>query len=240
MAFGAFVTANGGAQIVNAVMGPPGPQGQQGVQGNIGNTGNKGDTGAQGIQGNQGIQGIQGQTGPVPFGPPVAWASGAQYIIGPPASYVSVPSSISTNNYGSYVCLVAHQAATFDTDLAAGKWFCVALHGPQGLPGNGNGNVNTAGTPVAGMVAYYAGVDPNTLTPGGPANIGALAIANPLSEIATAGSAAQASARSNIAALGSASALAELAALGVLAQSIARQNIGAVSRGRALALALTN
>ena len=239
MAFGAFTTAGtGGGTITSGAIGPPGVQGQQGIQGNIGNTGNKGDTGAQGIQGNQGIQGVPGQTGPVPFGPQVTWTSGLSCVTGPPATYVTVPQSASSANYGSYVCLVPHTATTFDTDLAAGKWGVVAAHGPQGLAGNGAGNVNTASQPSPGQVAYYAGVDPNTLTPGGPGNIGALAITNALSEIAAAG--LQPAAARNLAVLQIAAALSEIVAQGAASQASARNNIGTLSKGRSLALALLN
>jgi hypothetical protein len=148
MAFGAFVTANGGAQILNAAVGPPGPVGATGSKGDRGDTGNKGDTGQQGIQGVQGIPGVVGPVGPVPFGPGSPWVSGQSYVVGPPASYVG---------YGgvAYVCLKNHISSTFSNDLAAGNWFQQTTQGPPGPAGPGSGNVINTGTSGVGNIPKY-------------------------------------------------------------------------------------
>lgn len=64
----------------------------------------------------------QGNTGPNPFSTLAPWATATAYLVGPPASYVSI-------NGSSYVCLVSHTSGTFATDLAAGKWGLVAQQG---------------------------------------------------------------------------------------------------------------
>jgi hypothetical protein len=66
-----------------------------------------------------------GATGPNPLLPVAPWVTATSYVVGPPASFVSVLGS-------SYQCLVSHTSGTFTTDQAAGKWGLVAQVGATG------------------------------------------------------------------------------------------------------------
>jgi hypothetical protein len=67
-------------------------------------------------------KGDQGETGPTPLQPVAEWATGQNYVVGPPASFVFEGGS-------SYQCLEDHTSGAFSTDLAAGKWGAVAASG---------------------------------------------------------------------------------------------------------------
>ena len=64
--------------------------------------------------------------GLAPWSTPVLWASGVNYVAGPPASAIY-------NAAGTYVATAAHTSgAAFATDLAAGKWVLALPAGPAG------------------------------------------------------------------------------------------------------------
>ncbi|UGA47089.1 hypothetical protein HU230_0014025 [Bradyrhizobium quebecense] len=65
-------------------------------------------------------KGDTGATGPLPWLQTVAWATGQNYVVGPPASIVVHPI-----NKNIYQCVVPHLSGTFATDLAAGKWLLI-------------------------------------------------------------------------------------------------------------------
>jgi hypothetical protein len=96
--------------------GPTGPTGPAGI---AGPTGAVGATGSTGAAGTNGTNGTNGATGPTQLSPAVVWSTATAYVIGPPASYVTI-------NGSSYMCLVSHTSGIFATDLAAGKWIAVA------------------------------------------------------------------------------------------------------------------
>ncbi|CAM5401252.1 Poly(Beta-D-mannuronate) C5 epimerase 7 OS=Afipia felis OX=1035 GN=algE7_2 PE=4 SV=1 [Afipia felis] len=70
-------------------------------------------------------QGDIGPAGPAAWLPPVAWTTGQNFVVGPPASAV-------TEGGETYVCLEDHTSGTFAADLAAGKWIKVAAKGADG------------------------------------------------------------------------------------------------------------
>ncbi|UFX41783.1 hypothetical protein HAP47_0020995 [Bradyrhizobium sp. 41S5] len=65
-------------------------------------------------------KGDTGATGPLPWLQTAAWATGQNYVVGPPASIVVHPI-----NKNIYQCLVPHLSGAFATDLAAGKWLLI-------------------------------------------------------------------------------------------------------------------
>lgn len=94
----------------------------------------------------KGTTGSTGATGATPLKPIEAWATATAYVVGPPASFVSQAGS-------SYECLVAHTSgASFNTDLAAGKWGIIA---GKGTDGTGTGDVvGPAGATDGGLVVF--------------------------------------------------------------------------------------
>jgi hypothetical protein len=127
---------------IAGLIGTTGLTGPTGIPGLIGSTGATGPTGATGLVGATGIPGAgatgpsgligpSGSTGPVgltQLAPITIWTTGQNYIIGPPASFVSI-------NGSSYQCLVNHTSGVFATDLAALKWGIIASVGSTGLTG---------------------------------------------------------------------------------------------------------
>ncbi|SDE12382.1 hypothetical protein SAMN05216337_102065 [Bradyrhizobium brasilense] len=73
-------------------------------------------------------KGDQGNTGPAPWSVPTTWASGQNYVAGPPANIVRHPVTLNV-----YQCLVSHTSgADFNTDLFAGKWLVVVQGNAEG------------------------------------------------------------------------------------------------------------
>ncbi|MHC2241476.1 hypothetical protein [Bradyrhizobium elkanii] len=72
-------------------------------------------------------KGETGSTGPLPWLQTATWATGQNYVVGPPASVVVHPI-----NKNIYQCLVAHVSGTFATDLAAGKWRLIGQSAAEG------------------------------------------------------------------------------------------------------------
>jgi hypothetical protein len=112
-----------------------------------------GDTGATGATGDTGA------TGPAPLTPIAPWATATDYVIGPPASFVSQDGS-------SYECLEAHTSGTFATDLAAGKWGLVAS---KGLDGDGTGDVVGPAGATSGNIATFSGTTGKSIADSGKA-----------------------------------------------------------------------
>ncbi|MGY3689933.1 hypothetical protein ACVIGA_000013 [Bradyrhizobium sp. USDA 3240] len=65
-------------------------------------------------------KGDTGATGPLPWLHTAAWATGQNYVVGPPASIV-----VHQINKNIYQCIVPHLSGNFATDLAAGKWLLI-------------------------------------------------------------------------------------------------------------------
>ena len=108
-----------------------GPQGLPGIGGTVGiGTVTTGAAGSSVVVTNVGTPNAAilditipaGPAGPGPLTPVSPWVTGTAYVVGPPASYVSI-------NGSSFECLVPHTAGVFATDLAAGKWGTVASVG---------------------------------------------------------------------------------------------------------------
>ncbi|MHC2250803.1 hypothetical protein ACVILK_000495 [Bradyrhizobium embrapense] len=72
-------------------------------------------------------KGDTGATGPVPWLQTATWASGQNYVAGPPANVVVHP-----GNKNIYQCLIPHIAGTFATDVAAGKWRLIGQNAAEG------------------------------------------------------------------------------------------------------------
>jgi hypothetical protein len=85
----------------------------------------------------QGIQGIQGIQGPVPYKPAATWATGQNYVAGPPADLLVNP-----NNGSLYVCAVNHTSTGFAADLIAGK-LVLLVHGTNSVSSTASLSVGT-------------------------------------------------------------------------------------------------
>ena len=68
-------------------------------------------------------------TGPAAWAPLAAWHPLQSYVIGPPASLVTIGGS-------TYVCVIAHTSTTFAADFASGLWATIASIGLTGQPGS--------------------------------------------------------------------------------------------------------
>ncbi|RAI34623.1 hypothetical protein CH341_31310, partial [Rhodoplanes roseus] len=91
------------------------------------------------------------------------WTTGTAYVVGPPASVV-------TQGGATYVCLVAHTAGTFATDLSAGKWRQVSAKGDTGAQGSTGAAGPAAWTAVSvwtTATAYGVGPPASVVTQGG-------------------------------------------------------------------------
>lgn len=94
------------------------------------------------------------------------------------ATVYAVNDFVSQSSNG-YVCLVAHTAGTFATDLAAGKWQLLSTTGSTGPAGSGYGATSVTSlaigtgskifTTLAGL-AYTAGARVRASSAGGPTN----------------------------------------------------------------------
>lgn len=88
-----------------------------------------------------------GSTGATALTAVAPWATAINYVVGPPASYVSI-------NGSSYSCLVPHTSGTFATDLAAGKWGLIASKGVDGT--NGTNAPTYGGSSVTSLLIAIA------------------------------------------------------------------------------------
>ncbi|MEH2508707.1 hypothetical protein V1291_000061 [Nitrobacteraceae bacterium AZCC 1564] len=87
--------------------------------------------------------------GPASLKPIEPWATGVDYVVGPPASFVSQAGS-------AYECLIPHTSGTFAADLAAGKWGLVAA---KGIDGTGTGDVQGPASSTDGGLVVFDGAD---------------------------------------------------------------------------------